>query len=369
MKVCHYLPSLKLNNGGPPRSVSSLCSNLRKNSLNVTIATTYKDNDPEIKVEPEIFRTNFNNHNDMRSYFKGNKFDVMHQHGIWLPSSHQFTLSAVKNDIPLVLAPRGMLMPWALQFNYIKKKIAWALYQKVDLKRVLGFHATAESEAIQIRKLGFSQPIAIIPNGVYENNVCPKIKKGEGVRKVLFLSRLHQKKGLELLLRAWSKINTENAVLEIIGNDEGGYKAKLIKIRDELGLGKNVVFSDAKYGEHKKLAFESADLFVLPSYSENFGIVVAEALSYGVPVITTKGCPWEEVHTNKCGWWVEPDVAELSAALEKSLTISSNDLTQMGQRGIQLIKNRYEWNKISLNMVEFYNHLLYKTSKPDFLLQ
>jgi glycosyltransferase involved in cell wall biosynthesis len=171
------------------------------------------------------------------------------------------------------------------------------------------------------------------------------------------------------LLRAWSKINTENAVLEIIGNDEGGYKAKLIKIRDELGLGKNVVFSDAKYGEHKKLAFESADLFVLPSYSENFGIVVAEALSYGVPVITTKGCPWEEVHTNKCGWWVEPDVAELSAALEKSLTISSNDLTQMGQRGIQLIKNRYEWNKISLNMIEFYNHLLYKTSKPDFLLQ
>lgn len=371
MKICHYLPSLKLNNGGPPRSVGNLCSHLVRQCASVTIATTFRNEDPEISIDAGIKRANFRKSSELRSFVNPEDFNLVHQHGIWLPSSHAFSSSAIKQRIPIILSPRGMLEPWSLRHNKLKKKIAWALYQKKDLACVTGFHATAMAEANQIRNLGFQQPIAIIPNGIdmpsasdlpyKEHNKVTKIK-------VLFISRLHEKKGLDLLLKAWSILSPSNAELHIVGNDDGGYKVKLLKIKNDLGLGHEVKISDAKYGKSKVNEFNNADLFILPSYSENFGIVVAEAMSYGLPVITTKGCPWEELERNRCGWWVQPNFEGILGALQAALKLPKEELNAMGLRGKVVVEKKYQWESISQNMSEFYNYILNDQSKPDFVL-
>lgn len=371
MKICHYLPSLRLDDGGPPRSVSNLCKNLIENNLEVTLATSHKDKDPEIKLDSRIVRKKIIDIKRMDLLFENNNFNLGHQHGIWLPSSHRFTSNAYKTQTPLVLAPRGMLMPWALKFNFLKKKIAWLSYQKRDLKKVSGFHATSIDEAKQIRKLGFTQPIGVIPNGVNMPDLSDEFiaqkRFSSSPKKVLFLSRLHEKKGLDILLKAWKKLSPKNAILEIIGNDDGGYKAKLISLKNELGLGENVIISEPQYGINKDNAFKNADLFVLPSYSENFGIVVAEALSFGVPVITTKGCPWQDLETYKCGWWTKPELSSFMNALSKALILTRDELYEFASRGRQLVIEKYQWSSVSDQMLEFYDYLLYNKGNPSFL--
>lgn len=375
MNIIHTVPSIALKYGGPPRSVTQLCANFKELHQPVRLHSFYHKNEENIKVSDDIdlklVPRNRKLITDLDLLGNGNCNVLLHHHGIWLKCAHDVIQFGHLNQIPVILSPRGMLEPWALKHNYYKKKIAWWLYQKSDLNKVKGFHATAYSEAEHIRKLGFSQPIAVIPNGV----ALPKLsvtnikeKKIKPFKKVLFLSRLHPKKGLDILLKSWSKISPLNAKLEIVGNDDRGYKAKLISLISQLGLNDQVSISEPQYGLDKVSKYQSADLFVLPSYSENFGIVVAEALSYGIPVITTKGCPWEDLETYKCGWWTDITVDSFSNALSEAINLSSNDLRDMGERGIKLVEEKYQWGQIAEQMFLFYKFLLNEGERPKFVL-
>jgi glycosyltransferase involved in cell wall biosynthesis len=359
-----------------------LCNALAGREQSVGIITTKHPTDPIVPLASEIqltqverscsFGGQSNFYSSLDRLHHEQPIVMVHQHGIWLRSSHDTTSFAFQNQLPLVLAPRGMMEPWAMNNSKWKKKLAWMLYQQRDLQRVTAFHATALSEVESIRRLGFKQPIAVIPNGVDLPNLAkdksttnkPLTEK----KTALFLSRIHPKKGLPMLLNAWKQIAPVDWRLVIAGNDDGGHVPALEALIESLGLSDQVEFVGPLFGEAKEEAYLNADLFVLPSYSENFGIVVTEALGYQVPVLTTTGCPWQELETENCGWWVEPTPEGIEQGLKAALATSDAERREMGQRGRELVQNKYLWPAIAENMSEFYHWLIHGGKRPSFVL-
>jgi glycosyltransferase involved in cell wall biosynthesis len=240
------------------------------------------------------------------------KSDVLHLNGIWHPLNHWASVAARRYGIPIIVQPHGMLEPWALGHRAWKKRLALALYQRRDLEAATLLVATAEQEAEHFRQFGLKKPIAVIPNGV--DLKAAKIYKKKpriddnGLRRALFLSRIHPIKGLHNLLEAWAAIASQDWLLQIAGPDEGGHLTEIQAKAKQLGISEHVQYLGEFDDEAKWLAYQKADLFVLPTYSENFGVVVAEALAAGLPVITTTGAPWNGLTTHDCGWWVAPTV-------------------------------------------------------------
>jgi len=279
------------------------------------------------------------------------KPDLVHIHALWDPFLHRFAAWARKNQIPLVFSPHGMLTPWALKQKRLKKGLALALYQYRDLQSAALLHATASSEVEDIRRLRLKQPVAVAPLGVNVPAEAPPVRHNTP-RIALFVSRVHPKKGLLNLVEAWAQVRSskvrecESALVErpgtgdqrteagknasalslqpstflpwqlvIAGPDQDGHTAEIKAKAKKLGLSvddipsnqlisqpanlpcpPDIVFTGPVYGADKDALYRMADLLVLPTYSENFGVVVIEALAQGCPVITTKGTPWEELH-------------------------------------------------------------------------
>ena len=264
-----------------------------------------------------------------------------------------------------------MLEPWALNNGKMKKAIALSLFQKKDLENAACIHATATSEAENIRELGFSNPIAVIPNGI-DISEFP-LKQGARTnkkKKILFLSRIHPKKGIEMLLDAWVSLlpkSKKDWEIEIAGNGDSGYIEKLQARINQLGIEKEVKLIGPQFGREKLSIYHSADLFVLPTYSENFGIVVAEALACGIPVITTKGAPWEELNTYRAGWWIDIGIRPLVSALNVALSLEDEERLTLGRNGRQLIERKYAVESVGTKMIRLYSWILGMESVPDFV--
>lgn len=287
--------------------------------------------------------------------------DVVHDNGLWLPHNHRIAVMALQLGITRVVSVRGMLEPWAIRQKRLKKVVAWQLYQKRDLRRAAFLHATAESEAAAIRASGIDVPISIIPNGAD----LPQVKQSfhsdtqrNRTRIALFLSRIHPKKGLPILLEAWAKLRPEGWRLQIAGPDECGHLAEVKALVARYGLSDMVSFVGPISGSAKAVAFTSADFFVLPTHSENFGIVVAEALSHGLPVLTTQSAPWQELITERCGWWVAASAEGLLEGLRAATTTSPQTLVEMGQRGRELVATRFSWELISRQFLTTYHEAI-----------
>jgi len=284
---------------------------------------------------------------------------IIHDHGIWLPQNWFVCNYATNNQIPLVISPRGMLEPGALQQKRIKKKVALFLYQRNLLMQAAALHAASPFEAAHLRDFEIDKPVIMIPNGTD----LPPDSEGEKTRDkndihILFLSRIHPIKGLLLLVESLGKIKSRDWKLTIAGYNENNHQADVEKAVREANLTDRVEFAGPVQNEEKWSYFRDADLFVLPSYSENFGIVVAEALAAGVPVITTTGTPWEELVSHKCGWWVEPTVEEVAGALDQAFRLSPDVLKAMGKRGQSLIHRKYTWDSVGKKMHDFYQSIL-----------
>ncbi|MEZ7498682.1 glycosyltransferase [Flavobacterium sp. Arc3] len=358
MKVIHFIAGINKNEGGTAEYMRLLGTEL-KNHTELIVATGISESPIKIKgVKIQFFNTNvvrwFSMLKEFHTFLVAEKPDLVHVNGIWSPQNWGFQKVAQELGIKVILSPHGMLEPWILAQNPWKKKLGLFLYQKKAIERADCLHATALMEAENIQALGFKNPIFIIPNGIDLRDV-KEIKDYYGSQKVVFLSRIHPKKGIELLLEAWRNSNTDGWTLEIAGNGDENYIENLTQSAQDL---KNVSFVGAKFGEAKWDFLRSADVMLLPTYSENFGIVVAEALAVGVPVITTQGTPWEDLEVHHCGWWIHLSVFNIKLTLEEIMRMSASQIKNMGDNGQHLVRDKYEIKAIAIKMNELYQHLL-----------
>lgn len=289
-----------------------------------------------------------------------NDVQVVHLHGVWLSEFVAAAFAARSLKIPYVISPHGCFEPWALNFKRGKKSFAMAMYQRKLTERAAVLFATAEQEYESLRTLGFRNAIAIIPNGVELPPVVTSSKLNKENRNILFLSRIHPVKGLLNLVEAWSRKRAENWKITVAGPDECGHLAEVKAAVEKYGLTRDINFVGPVHGAAKAKCFADADVFVLPTFSENFGIAVAEALANRVPVITTTGAPWSELESNGCGWWVPPTVDGIASALEQAIQTKPEELSRMGARGRVLVEKKYSWVKIGIDGLAIYRWIIDK---------
>ena len=305
----------------------------------------------------------------LRRVLACNPPQILHSNGIWNPLNHWSTCAARRQAIPLIIQPHGMLEPWALNWHAAKKRLALALYQRRDLESAALLVATAEQEAENLRRFGLRQPIAVIPNGVdlVDKKLLSDTEEGKPVdaRYALFMGRVHPVKGLESLLSSWAKVQPKDWILQLAGPDEVGHLSDVLALAQQLGISDQVQYLGELDDQAKWNVYCGADLFVLPSFTENFGVVVAESLASGVPVITTKGAPWQGLETHRCGWWVDQGVDPLAAALGEATSLPREALQAMGERGRIYAKETFGWPGIAEQMLATYRWVLGQRDKPD----
>lgn len=290
---------------------------------------------------------------------------VVHGHGMWR-IANLFPL-VINTNAPakLVWSPRGMLTQWSMRYRAARKAVFWSLLQQPALRRVDGFHATAPSEVADIRRLGFQQPIALIPNAVdVPDNPSPCSRQ----KTVAFVSRIHEVKGLHLLIPVWTELadHFPDWELVIAGKIDSSYGRSMVRLARQLGS-KRLKFVGEVLGSAKSTLLSTCRLFVLPSFSENFGIVVAEALAHATPVITTVETPWTTLPQQGCGWSIAPDSHNLKESLREALSLPDIRLEHMGMIGRKWIEQDFAWHPIATRFEEYYRWLNEGGQKPSFV--
>ena len=388
MKILTFLTNIDQTKGGPSRSVPMFVRGLALEGIDVTLMVI-KSEDMNLhaldgtSAKVHLLPINYSK-KDLDAFVSKERFDVIHGQCIWEHLFHQMRLVADKCHIPFILTPRGTLEPWSLQQSKWKKKIARWLYQDNDLKHCACIYATAEMEAQHIRELGFKNPICVIPNGI-ETEGYPCRKDASMVKKqILFLSRIHPKKGIEILIDTFSRIHRDfkDWNLVIVGNGEDNYRKSLNDKVRKLSLKDKVQILAPVFGEAKMKLYQESSVFCLPSYSENFGMVIAEAMSCGVPAITTNGTPWQllngEVSTmgasldmlgnnKRTGWCIDLSVDNLEKALREAMMMPSVELYEMGQRGSKLVNANFNYRMVARMNLALYDWIINKAKKPDFV--
>jgi glycosyltransferase involved in cell wall biosynthesis len=295
--------------------------------------------------------------------------DLVHSHGMWTYPSLALLRWSRATRRPCIVSPHGMLEPWARRHHQWKKGPIWCLWERRNLDSAAVLHATSDQEARNLSELGLRARIAVVPIGV-DIPSDPRPACNVGVeRRALFLSRIHPKKGLLNLIEAWRQVRPRGWRLLIAGPDESNHLSSVQEAVCQAGLTPTVTFVGPVYGQQKLDLLNSADLFILPTFSENFGIVVAEALASAVPVITTKGAPWKCLEAHSCGWWVEIGALPLARALSEATQCSESELRQMGLRGRQFVSREYSWARIGGQMRAVYEWVLGGGAMPNCVLE
>jgi glycosyltransferase involved in cell wall biosynthesis len=279
----------------------------------------------------------------LTSQLIGYRPDVIFLNGLWQYHALAAYRASRHLGVPMVISPRGALEPWALRNGRLQKSLANNLFQRWMLQSAAAIVVTSQMEADGVRAAGYRAPIGIIPNGIDVAAVRSRVASTK--RTALFLSRVSPKKGILDLLEAWAELRPADWLLKIVGPSERGFGEVVVKRISDLGLGDSIMYLGPLWGERQAEAYASSDLFVLPSYSENFGMVVGEALAAGVPVVTTQATPWESLVIHGCGWWIPVGKDALKTALADALARSVSELARMGRNGRALIERQFSWQQ------------------------
>jgi poly(glycerol-phosphate) alpha-glucosyltransferase len=305
---------------------------------------------------------------------------VVHSHGLWIYSGMLARICANKAHCPLVISPHGMLEPWALNHSRFKKKLAGWLFEDKNLRQAACLHALCAAEADNFRRYGLENPIAIIPNGVdvpeignlpeVVDMMDEKFPDVKGRHRILFLSRLHPKKGLSNLLQAWRHVARDYRgwCLLIAGAGQPAYEQELKTLVKDYDLEKSVVFPGPLHGDEKKQVLATAEVFVLPSFSEGFSVAVLEAAAAGIPVLLTRECNFPELVQSGAAIEMSPHATAISDGLRQMLGLSAEQRQIMGRKGLELVKRSYTWPAIAGRMCRVYEWLAGNGPRPEYVI-
>ncbi|MES2692483.1 MAG: glycosyltransferase [Verrucomicrobiota bacterium] len=367
MRLTQIVPSLDPSSGGPSISVPSLSAALARLGHEVELLATHAPDSPasriaepaRVKMFPRGWPAMLQRSSALRRYLDKNPGEVVHHHALWLPTLHYAHRAARRAGAKFVISPRGMMSGWAWRHHAMRKRVARALIHPGAFEAADGWHATSEEEADDIRLLGFKQPICVAPNGVeapapesivaareHWRAACPAV---QGRRVALFYSRFHPKKRVLELIDLWLATAPADWLLLLVGiperysvHDLEGY------VRRASAQDRIRVFD----GSSVPPPYAVASLFLLPSHSENFGLVVAEALAHGVPALVTDTTPWRGLPTAQGGWCVPFD--SFAATLKEACALSDDDLRARGLRGQAWVLSHFSWEASARRLSDFY---------------
>lgn len=372
MKLRHIVPSLEQQHGGPSVSVRALSTALAEAGHQVELMFTEPRHAhpltrvPAPNLELRGFRRGWPQRicpsTSLRDAAGSGHADIIHHHGLWLRTLHYAVRAKHLTGAKLVLSPRGMTEPWAWHHHRLRKVVAHCLIHPGALAAVDGWHATSEQEAASLRRLGFRQPIVVSPNGVTVPSEAERASAArfwrealpalEGRRVALFYSRFHAKKRVRELIELWARRPADAWILAIVGIPDPITVSELDGLVRSKGLADRVVISD---GTAKPAPYAVAELLLLPSHSENFGLVVAEAMAAGVAVVVTDTTPWQEMSLRKVGWCVAWEAFAESVA--QATALSRESLAARGIEARAWMQSAFAWSTAAARLLDFYRGL------------
>lgn len=375
MQILHTIPSLSLKSGGTSTCTYDLLTALNMFSCQTDILTLDVNNDTDkligqgeswMKVQPFDAKTPFKVSHNLKQFLQDeDKYDLYHTNGLWLYCNHITASIARKKGKPYLISLHGMLYPQALSRSSWKKVLMRKLCFDNDLEQAACIHATCMEEMKYYRLLGFKNPVAVIANPVVLPDKETTSKKDD-IFRIGFLGRFHPIKNLDILIKAWALLDSKEWELVLIGNGDNNYVTYLKSLITNSNIS-NISFTGFLQGREKREMIATLRYLILPSRSENFGMVVPEALIQGIPVIASKGTPWEELNTHHCGWWVDNDVDTLASTIREALNTPEEERIAMGERGKQLVKDHYSVEIVAGKMKRLYEWILNGGKNPDFV--
>ena len=395
MRVLHVITGLWKNTGGPAEVIPAICTAMVDAGADVTLATLAGDSAQSVddaaahgvcvlRYPPTIRHTIWYSR-ELHRHIEHlvSEHDIVHIHGIWQFPDWVAATAARRAGIPYVISPHGLLQPARLKKSRLKKRVATVLADRAMLNQASCLHATAPDEADAFRLFGYRGPIAMIPNGItpaerigpdraamLEAAFRRDFPETQGRRLLLFLSRIEPIKGVTTLARAWVECARQfpDWHLVVVGPDERSHLRDVSAILREGGVLDRTTITGPLYGERKTAAYLASELFVLPTISENFGLVIGEALSHRLPVITTTGAPWAGIVEHGCGWWIAPSQHALVDTLRVALPLPREELAARGDRGAMWIDASFTWEAESRLLLQTYEWLLGSgAGRPDFV--
>jgi glycosyltransferase involved in cell wall biosynthesis len=374
----YFAPAFRY--GGPPRSILGLCHALVGCGVEVEVVTTTANGDASLPASApdgdsyEGIPVHYTARAFPRRFFGARlraplaaalaRADLCHVHGIWNAPEWAATRLAASHHVPYVLSPRGMLLPAATRRKRWQKKLAYGLWERANLAGAALLHATSDEEADGLRARELGVPVVMVPNGVDlpgpatpQPGIRARLGLASDARLIVFVGRIHPIKRLDLLADAFAQVRTTHpaAHLVLAGADEVGHLPTVIR---RLAAQTSFVhavgeLADAEVGS----LLADAAVSVQCSDSESFGMAVVEAMAAGVPVVVTRTCPWREIETRDCGFWVEQSASAIAAAI-RTLLDDPIRAAAMGARGAALVRERYSWEAVGRAMANHYAGVL-----------
>lgn len=363
MRVLHVVPGTLDEASGVSNAVLGMCDSLSSMGIEVEVASLNigepGQQRPYIQVFPSVFGgRRLGVSGPMRRSLERRagegRVQVVHCHGLWRMPLVYAARAARLGDCSLLCSPHGTMAPLALAHHQWRKRLFWPV-QRRALQQVRCFVGGSPTECADIRSVGFRQPVCILPHGVQ----LPGLERMQGPRRtLLYLGRIDELKGIGLLLRAWSAVEARFPEWDLLlaGPAREGAAERVYRSVSALGIARASLVGPL-YGAAKWAAYQSADLFVMPSPSESFGLAVAEALAAGTPAIVSRGAPWGELEQHAAGWWINPDAATLASTLGVALALPRPILQRMGAAGRRWMERDFAWDGVAKKLLATYRWL------------